>query len=98
MTPSITAMSASPQPYAKIDGIWGLGIIQESRLREGLPVTASWKLVSRKSGPILNPWTFLPFLAKAPMIPIAIEVLPTPLCVPAMTSLGKFIACANLNR
>src|SRR5207245_2828237 len=71
-------------------GIWGLGIIQESRLREGLPVTASWKLVSRKSGPILNPWTLLPFLARAPMIPIAIEVLPTPLCVPPITIRGVF--------
>src|SRR5437870_10771011 len=73
-----------------MDGIFALGSIQESRLREGLPVTAAWKLVSRKSGPILNPWTLLPFLAKAPIIPIAMEVLPTPLSVPPMTIRGIF--------
>src|SRR5205807_1221891 len=73
-----------------MEGTLRLGIIQESRLRDGLPVTAVWKLVSRKSGPILNPWTFLPFLAKAPIIPIATEVLPTPLCVPPITIRGIF--------
>src|SRR5207245_11249859 len=71
-------------------GIVAVGSIQESRLREGLPVTAAWKLVSRKSGPILNPWTLLPFLVKAPIIPIAMEVLPTPLWVPPITIRGVF--------
>src|SRR6266704_4723054 len=90
MTPSMTAISAPSQPDAKREGILARGIIQESRLRDGLPVTAAWKLVSRKSGPILNPWTLLPFLANAPIIPIAMEVLPTPLWVPPITTRGIF--------
>src|SRR4029450_478164 len=44
---------------------------------------------SMKSGPTLNPCTCTPRLRKAPRIPSTMEVLPTPLCVPAMTRRGN---------
>src|SRR5687767_9845147 len=42
-----------------------------------------------KSGPTLKPCTCMPRLRKAPRMPSTTEVLPTPLCVPAITRRGN---------
>src|SRR2546426_3913075 len=49
-----------------------------------------------KSGPTLKGCTRRPRSFRAARSASVTVVLPTPLCVPAMTSLGKFIPCANL--
>ena len=47
-----------------------------SRFIEGLWQTASWNLVSMKSGPHLKGWTTLPLLVSAAMRERLIVVLP----------------------
>src|SRR3989442_4021278 len=49
-----------------------------------------------KSGPTLKGCTRRPRSFRAARSASVTVVMPTPLCVPAMTSLGKFIPCANL--
>src|SRR3989449_7520542 len=49
-----------------------------------------------KSGPTLRGCTRRPRSFRAARSASVTVVFPTPLCVPAMTSLGKFIPCANL--
>src|ERR671924_1229384 len=46
---------------------------------------------SMKSGPTLKPCTCTPRLRSAPRMPSTTEVLPTPLCVPAMTRRGSVL-------
>ena len=41
-----------------------------------------------KSGPVLNGWTSRPRVTRAAIRPLAIVVLPQPLCVPAITIRG----------
>ena len=41
-----------------------------------------------KSGPVLNGWTVIPRATSAAIRPLAIVVLPQPLCVPAITTRG----------
>src|SRR5262245_54707095 len=47
---------------------------------------------SMKSGPTLNPCTCTPRLRRAPRIPSTMDVLPTPLCVPAITRRGHLFS------
>ena len=51
---------------------------------DGRPVAARWYIGSMKSGPALNACT-LYFLDRADISPVAMEVFPTPLPVPAIT-------------
>jgi len=58
---------------------------KESRFLEGLPVAAEWYMGSMKSGPILYPCTLYLF-ESTDIIPVVMEVFPTPLPVPEITN------------
>ena len=84
-TPATTHRSASLEAYPARFLRVPSSIRNESRFLHGLPVAAVWYIGSMKSGPALKAWT-LRTLDRRDISPVAMEVLPTPLPVPAMTT------------
>lgn len=84
-TPSTTQMSDPLEAYPARLRIVSSSIRKESRFLEGLPVAAAWYIGSMKSGPALNAWTSIVF-DRRDMRPVAMDVFPTPLPVPARTN------------
>ena len=84
-TPSTTQTSepldANPARLRMVSS----SIRKESRFLDGLPVAAEWYIGSMKSGPALNAWTSIVF-DRRDISPVAIDVFPTPLPVPARTN------------
>ena len=84
----MTAISAPAEASANVRRIPVSPIMQKSRFRDGRPQMSVWWEGSMKSGPVLNGWTITPRATSAAIRPLAIVVLPQPLCVPAITTRG----------
>ena len=78
-------MSASLDAYPTRLRMVPSSIRKESRFLDLLPVAAVWYMGSMKSGPALNAWTVMD-LDSLDMSPVVMDVLPTPLPVPARTT------------
>ena len=85
---SMTAISAPAEAAANVQPIPVSPIMQKSRFRDGRPQMSVWCEGSIKSGPVLNGCTVQPRVTSAAIRPLAIVVLPQPLCVPAITTRG----------
>src|SRR2546427_1388115 len=87
ITPSTTARCASWDWRATQARTASRPHIQPSRLCDGRPVASAWKPGSMKSDPTLNAWIRRPRRRSASRSPSVIEVLPTPVATPAITSI-----------